>query len=66
MYIQTDRRTEFLPILQDLVPCRGRCRATLLDFRTSKKQGEGTADLMMHLGDWFILSAIFSLAVASE
>ena len=25
----TDGRTEFLPILQDFVPCRGRCPATL-------------------------------------
>ena len=25
MYGRTDGRTEFLPILQDFVPCRGRC-----------------------------------------
>ena len=49
---RTDGRTEFLPILQDFVPCRGRCPATLLDFTTSKKQGKGTADLMMPFGDW--------------
>ena len=28
-YKQTDGRTEFLPILQDFVPCWGRCPATL-------------------------------------
>ena len=28
-YGRTDGRTEFLPILQDFVPCRGRCPATL-------------------------------------
>ena len=44
---------EFLPILQDFVPCWGRCPATLLDLTTSKKQGKGTADLMMPFGDWF-------------
>ena len=47
---QTDVRTEFLPILQDFVPCRGRCPATLCDFTTSKKQGKGTADFMMPFG----------------
>ena len=26
---RADGRTEFLPILQDFVPCRGRCPATL-------------------------------------
>ena len=38
---------EFLPILQDFVPSRGRCPATLWDFTKSKKQGKGTADLMI-------------------
>merc|ERR1712035_123638 len=49
----TDGRTEFLPILQDFVPCWGRCPATLCDFTTSKKQGKGTADLMMPFGVLF-------------
>ena len=40
-------RTEFLSILQDFVPCWGRCPATFYDFTTSKRQGKGTADLMM-------------------
>ena len=48
-----DVRTEFLPIQQDFVPCRGRCPATLCDFTTSKKQGKGTADLMMPFGVLF-------------
>ena len=50
---RTDGRTEFLPILQDFVPCWGRCPATFCDFVTSKKQGKGNADLMMPFGDWF-------------
>ena len=47
---RTDGRTEFLPILQDFVPCWGRCPATLCDFSTSKRQGKRTADLMMPFG----------------
>ena len=47
---RTDVRTEFLPILQDFVPCRGRCPAIHRDFTISKKQGKGTADLMMPFG----------------
>ena len=50
-----DGRTEFLPILQDFVPCRGRCPATFCDFTTSKRQGKGTADLMMPFGVLFPL-----------
>ena len=45
-----DGQTEFLPILQHFVPCRGHCPATLCDFTPSKKQGKGTADLMMPFG----------------
>ena len=45
----TYQRMEFLPILQD----SGRCPATLYNFKTAKKQGKGTADLMMPFGDWF-------------
>ena len=41
---------EFLPIIQDFAPCWGRCPATLCDFTTSKKQGKGTADLLMPFG----------------
>ena len=48
--VRTDVRTEFLPILQDFVPCWGRCPATLCNFTTSKKQGKGTADLLMPFG----------------
>ena len=54
-YGWTDGRTEFLPILQDFVPSRGRCPATLSDFSTTKKQGKGTADHMMPFGDWLTL-----------
>ena len=54
---QMDRRTnrwidgqmEFLPILQDFIPCWGRCPATVWDKTTSKKQGKETADLVMPL-----------------
>ena len=57
---QTDGRMdklEFLPILQDFVPCWGCSPVTLQDLTTSKKQGKGTADLMMPLGDWFMNKA---------
>ena len=47
---QMEGRMEFLPILQDFVPCWGRCPATLCNFTPSKKQGKGTADLMMPFG----------------
>ena len=55
----TDGRTEFLPILQDFVPYRGRCPATFNKYKqhnneTTKKQGKGIADLMMPFGDWFL------------
>ena len=53
MDARMDGSMEFLPILQDLVPYQGRCPATFRDFTTSKKQGKGTADLMMPFGDWF-------------
>ena len=35
-----DGHSEFLPILQDFVPSRVRCPATLCDFKTAKKQGK--------------------------
>ena len=57
---QMDGRTENLPILQDLVPYRGRCPATAkLQPKNCIKRGKGTADHMMALGDWLI----FALAV---
>ena len=52
--VRTDVRTENLPILQDFVPYRGRCPATAqLQPKNCIKQGKGTADHMMPLGDWF-------------
>ena len=33
--------TEFLPILQDFVPCRGHCPATLLKLHNIKEAGQG-------------------------
>ena len=51
-----DGQTEILPILQDFVPYQGCCSATLLDCLKSKKQGKGTADLIMPFGNWFSLS----------
>ena len=53
---RTDGRTEFLPILQDFVPSRGRCPATFCNLKTAKKQGKGTVDHVMPIGDWFIPS----------
>ena len=48
-----DGQTENLPILQDFVPYRGRCPATAqLQPKNCIKQGKGTADHMMPLGDW--------------
>ena len=46
-----DVHIEFLPILQDFVPSWGRCPATLCNFKTAMKQGKGTANHMMPLGD---------------
>ena len=50
---RTDGETENCPILQDFVPYRGRCPATA-QFQPQNciKQGKGTADHMMPLGDW--------------
>ena len=49
-------RTENLPILQDFVPYRGRCPATAqLQPKNYIKQGKGTSDHMMPLGDWLSL-----------
>ena len=50
-----DGQTEFLPILEDFLSCGGRCPSTFCNFTTSKKQGKGTADLMMPFGDWLIM-----------
>ena len=54
-----DGRTENLPILQDFVPYRGRCPASIkiAKERNQEKtvgQGKGTADHLMPLGDWFL------------
>ena len=54
--IAKDGRTEFLPILQDFVPYRGRCPATFeVTIKKTKKerveQGKGTGDHLMPLGD---------------
>ena len=49
---QMDERMENLPILQDFVPNHGRCPATAqLRPENYIKQGKGTADHMMSLGD---------------
>ena len=61
-------RTEFLPILQDFVPYRGRCPATIevtikKTIKETVEQGKGTGDHLMPLGDWFfILKTRFSRA----
>ena len=38
---RTDGRMEFLPILQDFVPCWGCCPATLLRLHNIKEAGQG-------------------------
>ena len=48
---------EILSIPQNFVPCRGRCPTILCDFTISKRQGKGTADLMMPFGVLFIMIA---------
>ena len=55
---RTDGRTEFLPILQDFVPYRGCCPATIevtikKTIKETVEQGKGTGDHLMPLGDWF-------------
>ena len=55
---RTDGRMEILPILQDFVPYRGRCPTTApLQPENSLKQGKGTADHVMPLGEW--LNVVF-------
>ena len=51
---------EFLPILHDFVPYRGRCPATIeviieKTIKETVEQGKGTGDHLMPLGDWLIL-----------
>ena len=49
--------TDDLPILQGFVPYKGRCPTTAqLLLENSIKRGKGTADHMMPLGDWFMVS----------
>ena len=48
-----DGQTDFLPILQDYDPWRGRCPATLSDITASKMHGKGNTDLMIPLRDWW-------------
>ena len=50
-----DKQTENLPILQDFVPYRGCCPASLHENRGNIEQGIGTTDHLMALGDWFII-----------
>ena len=50
---------EFLPILQDFVPYRGRCPAAIevtikKTIKETVEQGKGTGDHLMPLGDWFL------------
>ena len=63
--IAKDGRTEFLPILQDFVPYRGRCPATIevtieKTIKETVEQGKGTGDHLMPLGDWFTFMVIIS------
>ena len=52
---------EFLSILQDFVPYRR--PATLCDFTISKKQGRGTANLLMPFCDLFYNSLLLCLSL---
>ena len=55
-----DGRTEYLPILQDFVPYRGRCPATAhFHPKNCIKRGKGTADYMM---PFFCLPLALALA----
>ena len=61
-------RMENLPILQDFVPYRGRCPASIkiTEKKTKGKtveQGQGTADHLMPLGDWFTLYIFIFLSL---
>ena len=49
-----DGRTEFPRILQDIVSYWVRCPAYTLPQHYRSEQGKGTADLLMHLGDFFL------------
>ena len=56
----TDEWTEFLPILQDFIPYRGCCPASIKITKKNQQektveQGKGTADHLMPLGDWLYL-----------
>ena len=61
--IANDGRTEFLPVLQDFVPYRGRCPATIevtikKTIKETVEQGKGTGDHLMPLGDWFTMPCL--------
>ena len=47
----TDGRMETLPVLQDFVPYWGRCPAYPMKTKEKVKQGKGTADHLMPLGN---------------
>ena len=48
---------ENLPTLQDFVPYWDHCPATAqFQLKNCIKQGKGTADHMMPLGDWFFVA----------
>ena len=67
--MKTYIRTEFLPILQDFVPYRGRCPATIevtieKTIKETVEQGKGTGDHLMPLGDWlFFFCVVWLLMV---
>ena len=59
-YGRTDGRTDSPCILQDFVPSsslRGRCPAYIIEyFKQMPRQGKGTDDHLLPLGDWFLPS----------
>ena len=56
---RTNERTENLPILQDLVPYRGRCPASPMKTKEKVEQSKGTADHLMPLGYFFFFFFLF-------
>ena len=57
-----DRWTKNLSVLQDFVPYQGRCPAIAqLQPKNCIKQGKGTADHMMPLGNWFIIGVLIQM-----
>ena len=58
---RTNRRTEFLPILQDFVPCRGRCPKSVNSIYTLRERYEYTF-ILLQVRQWLTVLASRCLA----